>query len=419
MCAVATADLLLCTPPTMAALASGTCTSDPPPFLLRMFESPARSCVFLSQLLPLLHAHAVSLADVAVPVLVTSHTETPKPQTLNLKPLIVNVNVQPRLQRLCFVGRKLAFRSACAVTPLQHQQHQQQQQQQDDDIAAPLVLSYTVPAPCNDTEHAAAAALCCADGGHLDPHLLLLLMRSDGVVPHASHFVSKHPFHVHDNGGLSDVLPADGATVAAGADDGNERHGQELASFDEPKIAASGVAAVAEAPHAHVEPGSDGLPPYTLAASTALQKTGSLLAHKKHAPLFNKLHASLASLRATNSMMNGVSWGERMCLQQFRKGKLVSVPFTAAAVHVGRIVACFCSAGRLFSVDSLGWMKWCIPLHLTPSTPFHLPLPYASPQAQSRPLHAPLRAKLGAGCCWRIDIAVCTRLFSATTTVVA
>jgi hypothetical protein len=71
LCAVATADLLLCTPPDMAALAAGRCSCDTPSYILSVFAPPSRSCVFLSQLLPMLHAEEVSLASVAVPVLVS------------------------------------------------------------------------------------------------------------------------------------------------------------------------------------------------------------------------------------------------------------------------------------------------------------------------------------------------------------
>jgi hypothetical protein len=70
LCAVATADLLLCTPPDMASVAAGECSSDTPSYILSVFSPPSRSCVFLSQLLPMMHAHQVSLAFVAVPVLV-------------------------------------------------------------------------------------------------------------------------------------------------------------------------------------------------------------------------------------------------------------------------------------------------------------------------------------------------------------
>ncbi len=71
LCAVATADLLLCTPPDMVALAAGKCSCDTPSYILSVFAPPSRSCVFLSQLLPMLHAEEVSLASVAVPVLVS------------------------------------------------------------------------------------------------------------------------------------------------------------------------------------------------------------------------------------------------------------------------------------------------------------------------------------------------------------
>jgi hypothetical protein len=70
MCAVATADLLMSTPPSMADLVAGKCTSDIPSYLLSIFAPPSRCCVFLSQLLPMLHAQSVSIAAVAVPALV-------------------------------------------------------------------------------------------------------------------------------------------------------------------------------------------------------------------------------------------------------------------------------------------------------------------------------------------------------------
>jgi hypothetical protein len=70
MCAVATADMLLCAPPKMADVVAGKCTSDAPSYLLSIFAPPSRCCVFLSQLLPMLHAQSVSISSVAVPVLV-------------------------------------------------------------------------------------------------------------------------------------------------------------------------------------------------------------------------------------------------------------------------------------------------------------------------------------------------------------
>jgi hypothetical protein len=70
LCAVACADLLLVQPPTMVALASGACTQQPPAELVDIALSWPCSFMFLSQLLPLLHAKGVSLSDVAVPVLV-------------------------------------------------------------------------------------------------------------------------------------------------------------------------------------------------------------------------------------------------------------------------------------------------------------------------------------------------------------
>ncbi len=91
--------------------------------------------------------------------------------------------------------------------------------------------------------------------------------------------------------------------------------------------------------------------------AAAAKKTKSLLS-QKHISVARKLQAAVATQRQKVAMSHGLSWGERVSLQQFHREKLMSVPFAAAVVHAGRVIACFVIGGNICTVDCLGWMKW-------------------------------------------------------------
>jgi len=260
------------------------------------------------------------------------------------------------LQRPCFVGRKLAFK-ACGALLQQEQQGRQQQNQLTmlmsameipllEPVPQPPSLSYTAPLTCSHTEHAAAAALCFTDSAnvHLDPQLMSLLRSSLGVVPHASHFVSKHSASV-DNVGLSDVFAASGGVSKS-----------------------DGEMATVQQSHKHEDNGlADGSPqpnPKSETAQGRHTKASSSLLAKKHVDVARRLQATLASHRKAIVMADGLSWGERVVLQQFRDERLLNIPFSASVVHSGRVLACFYIGGSLCTVDCLGWIKWCLLLLL-------------------------------------------------------
>ncbi len=203
-------------------------------------------------------------------------------------------------------------------------------------LPQPPSLTYTAPPRCVHTEHAAAAALCLSDSNVslLDPHLMLLLHCSEGVVPHASHFISKHPVSF-DNSNFKDVLLTSSGHSAEAGDGSVLRdpveHSDE--SFLQTTIAN------------HVQGGA------------AAQKPKSLLAQKQ-ITVARKLQAAVATPRRKIFMTTGLSWGERVSLQQFHQDRMASVPFTARVVHAGRILACFLIEGNICTVDCLGWIKW-------------------------------------------------------------
>ncbi len=208
-------------------------------------------------------------------------------------------------------------------------------------LPQPPSLSYTAPLACSFTEHAAAAALCFTDSDnvHLEPQLMSLLRSSLGVVPHASHFVSKRKNASVDNVGLSDVFAASGGVSKA--------DGDEATSLQPHKYEGNGLANGSPQPNPKSETAQGG---HTKAAS-------SLLA-KKHVDAARRLQATLASRRQAILMTDGISWGERVALQQFRNERLLNIPFSASVVHSGRVLACFYIDGSLCTVDCLGWIKW-------------------------------------------------------------
>ena len=167
-----------------------------------------------------------------------------------------------------------------------------------------------------------------------------LLRSSLGVVPHASHFVSKRSASV-DNVGLSDVFAASGGVSKA---DGDE--------------------ATAQQSHKHEDNGlANGSPqpnPKSETAQVGHTKAASSLLAKKHVDVARRLQATLASHRKAIVMADGLSWGERVALQQFRDERLLNIPFSASVVHSGRVLACFYIGGSLCTVDCLGWIKWCV-----------------------------------------------------------
>ena len=273
------------------------------------------------------------------------------------------------------MGSKLAFRTSGVM---QHQQQQQQQQQDRmislmsmmeipllQQLPQPPALTYTAPSLCNHTEHAAAAALCLAGTGldRLDGHLVLLLHRSKGVVPHASHFISKR-LMPSDSTGFADVLSAGGGHSAGkrSEDDGSTVHSSAAHDHLEPSDTSAqqmpvalGAANSLESNHA---PSSGG-------TAAAAKKSKNLRAQKQML-VARKLQGAVASQRQTIVMKNGLSPGERLSLQQFHQGKLVNLPFLAAAVHAGRILGCFFTGGSVCTVDCLGWFKWCVSSQLQP-----------------------------------------------------
>ena len=207
-------------------------------------------------------------------------------------------------------------------------------------VPQPPSLSYTAPLTCSHTEHAAAAALCFTDSAnvHLDPQLMSLLRSSLGVVPHASHFVSKHSASV-DNVGLSDVFAASGGVSKS---DGEEAIAQHSLKHEDNDLA-------------------NGSPQPNSKSETAQgrhTKASSSLLAKKHVDVARRLQAALASHRKAIVMADGLSWGERVVLQQFRDERLLNIPFSASSVHSGRVLACFYIGGSLCTVDCLGWIKW-------------------------------------------------------------
>jgi hypothetical protein len=244
----------------------------------------------------------------------------------------------------------LAFK-ACGALLQQEQQGRLQQNQLTmlmsameipllEPLPQPPSLTYTAPLACSFTEHAAAAALCFIDSDniHLEPELMSLLRSSLGVVPHASHFVSKRSAAV-DNVGLSDVFAASGGVSKA--------DGDEAAAHQAHKHEGNGLANGSPQPNPKFETAQGG---HTKAAS-------SLLA-KKHVDVARRLQTTLASRRQAIVMTNGLSWGERVALQQFHNEKLLNIPFSASVVHSGRVLACFYIDGSLCTVDCLGWIKW-------------------------------------------------------------
>jgi hypothetical protein len=265
------------------------------------------------------------------------------------------------------VGSKLAFRTSGVM-----QQHQQQQQQQQDRMTSlmsmmeipllqqlpqPPALTYTAPSLCNHTEHATAAALCLTGTGsvQLDAHLMLLLYQSNGVVPHASHFISKRsiPF---DSTDFSDVLSIGGGHSAGkrSEEDGSRvdssathEHLEASDSSAQQMPVALGAANSHESNHPLPSGGT----------ATAAKKSKNLRAQKQFL-VARKLQDAVASQRQAIVMKNGLTPGERLSLQQFHQGKLVNLPFSAAAAHTGRILGCFLTDGNVCTVDCLGWLKW-------------------------------------------------------------
>jgi hypothetical protein len=260
------------------------------------------------------------------------------------------------LQRPCFVGRKLAFRAS--GTALQQQQQRQHQQNEAiklmsmmeipllQQLPQPPALSYTAPSACTHTEHAAAAALCLSrsDIEQLDPRLVLLLHLSDGVIPHASHFISKNLVPL-ENGSFEDVMAtSSGHSAHAHAEPGDAaiiHHAHEHVGLSEERIRSS----------------TDTQHTFHTQEAAAAKKTKNLLS-QKHISVARKLQTAVATQRQKVTMSHGLAWGERVSLHQFHHEKLMSVPFAAAVVHTGRVIACFVIGGNLCSVDCLGWMKW-------------------------------------------------------------
>lgn len=234
---------------------------------------------------------------------------------------------------------------------LQQQQRQQLQQQNQltmlmTTMEIPLLqplpqtpsLTYCVPSQCRDTEHAAAAALCLSGNENvlLDSRLMLLLHRSQGVVPHASHFIAKHPVCLPSDDLKGVMLP-----------DSPAAHRPQAVGGDDIAVQRDVVGEILH----HEEMLSPVAVPVVSAPKSFLAK--------KHVMVARKLQSAVASQRRKIEMMSGISWGERMCLQQFCECRLMDVPFTARIVHSSRILACFYISGNLCTVDSEGWIKWC------------------------------------------------------------
>ena len=258
-------------------------------------------------------------------------------------------------------------------------------------LPQPPALTYTAPSLCHDAEHAVAAALCLAgsEAVFLEPHLTLLLHRSNGIVPHASYFITTHPVAA-DAEGLKDVILA-GSPAAAK----HEFSGDEAVAFGKEEFG-----------HREADHGISGASRQVLESERAAlvaQKSKTML-NKKRMMVARKLQSAVTSQRRKIVMINGLSWGERVCLLQFREGRLVDAPFTARLLHSYRVIGCFLIGENVCTVDSQGWIKWCTP-------PFYCAFgvffPNSWVQAQRRHSQPLVCARSAAGCCRSLHHSVC------------
>ncbi len=139
-----------------------------------------------------------------------------------------------------------------------------------------------------------------SDIEQLDPHLVLLLHLSDGVIPHASHFISKNSFP-SENGSFEDVMAASSGNSAhahAESEDATAiHHPHEQIGLSEERIRSS-----TDTQHA-----------FHAQDAAAANKTKSLHS-QKHISVARKLQAAVATQRQKVAMSHGLSWGERVSL---------------------------------------------------------------------------------------------------------
>jgi hypothetical protein len=258
-------------------------------------------------------------------------------------------------------------------------------------LPQPPALTYTAPSLCRDTEHAVAAALCLAgsDSVFLESHLTLLLHRSNGIVPHASYFITRHPVAA-DTEGLKDVILA-GSPAAAK----NDFSGEEAVAFGNEEFG-----------HREADNGISGTSRQVLESERAalVAKQSKTLLNKKRMMVARKLQSAVASQRRKIVMINGLSWGERVCLLQFCEGRLVDAPFTARVLHSCRVIGCFVIGENVCTVDSQGWIKWfACPFYFV----FSVLFPNSWVQAQRRHSQSLVCARSAAGCCGSLHHSVC------------